>query len=308
MEVTEDKLVSAIRRLIQEESTKQNNRTVKQLVAEYWEVYARHLKSHRKIRGYLDRELIPHFGDLKLSELCAQRIERWFRNKSDEAPTSANRAYEVLRGMLNKGIHWGYLETNPANGIRKNRENKRKRYLSRSELTRLLQYLSEHEPQSIETLIKLFLLTGIRHTPLRRLRWEQVCLLSGYIYLDNTKNGEDWRVPLSAYAAELLAKLPRSSVYVFPGRWPGSCLDLDKIWQRIRIRTRLDDVTVHDLRRTCGSILAQAQVSDRTIGEVLGQRSKEAVEHYAYITDEQPRNAVEIVSLAVKQVDTPGEC
>jgi hypothetical protein len=45
-------------------------------------------------------------------------------------------------------------------------------------------------------------------------------------------------------------------------------------WKRVRVQTSLDDVVVHDLRRTFGSIAGDAGFGDFEIAIVLNQRSR----------------------------------
>ena len=64
-------------------------------------------------------------------------------------------------------------------------------------------------------------------------------------------------------------------------------------WNRAREAAKLEDICLHDLRRTAGSWMAQAGVPLAWIQEVLGQQSPEVVKVYARLAEESSRAAVD---------------
>src|SRR5688500_15679207 len=86
-----------------------------------------------------------------------------------------------------------------------------------------------------------------------------------------TKNGKPFTVPLTDTAAALLRDLPRAlhSEYVFAGATRGRPLDPFGVWKRVRKRAGVDDVTLHDLRRSCGSMMDMAGVPTASIRAAL---------------------------------------
>lgn len=60
-------------------------------------------------------------------------------------------------------------------------------------------------------------------------------------------------VPLASGIVETLRRLPRAGFFVIPGRKPGQGrYDLRKPWKRIRKAAGIEDVNIHDIRRTFG--------------------------------------------------------
>ncbi len=99
-------------------------------------------------------------------------------------------------------------------------------------------------------------------------------------------------------------RLPRgTSPYVFPSpsdpEKPRG--DIKRTWARVRERAGLEDVRVHDLRRTVGAWMASAGASELVIGEVLGHSDPAATRVYARITDESAREALEGFAAAVQR-------
>ena len=72
--------------------------------------------------------------------------------------------------------------------------------------------------------------------------------------------------------------------------------DIKKPWERIRQAANLEDVTLHDLRRTCGSYLAQAGVPLHTIGAILGHKDEVVTKLYARLAQDDERKALEALA------------
>ena len=100
-----------------------------------------------------------------------------------------------------------------------------------------------------------------------------------------TEAGRSHVVPLSAPAVEALRDTPQMlgnpdllASPVAPGR---PLVNINQPWQRIRKRAELDDVRLHDLRRTAGSWLATTGSSLPLIGEVLNDSNSSTTQIYA---------------------------
>ena len=83
---------------------------------------------------------------------------------------------------------------------------------------------------------------------------------------------------------EILENLPRvqGNPYVLVGRVEGQGLvNFKDAWQRVRERSGLEDVTMHDLRRTAASWIAQLGYSEFVIRGFLGHSTKGVTGVYA---------------------------
>jgi integrase len=83
------------------------------------------------------------------------------------------------------------------------------------------------------------------------------------------------------------AKLEAVSEYVLDH--PGS---VRKSWETFREKHGLEDVTRHDLRRTWASLNAMSGVSMFDIAGVLGDSVETAIKHYAHLSPDHLRGAV----------------
>ena len=66
-----------------------------------------------------------------------------------------------------------------------------------------------------------------------------------------------------------------------------------KAFKRIIDRAGIEDLRIHDLRRTAGSLMAIQNVSPTIIGKALGHRSTQATAVYARLTQDPVRAALE---------------
>ena len=98
---------------------------------------------------------------------------------------------------------------NPARGIARYGETKRKRYLQGDELARLTAAIAGHRDKQAANIIRLLLLTGCRSGEALGARWDQFNLTNGVWTkpASTTKQKSEHVVPLSAAARQLLNEL-----------------------------------------------------------------------------------------------------
>jgi integrase len=93
--------------------------------------------------------------------------------------------------------------------------------------------------------------------------------------------------------------------YILPGRGPRGAsaeekaaapaplVNISKPWGRVRKAAGVEDVRLHDLRRTVGSWLAQAGNSLHLIGRVLNHTNQSTTAVYARFGEDSVRAALE---------------
>ena len=137
-------------------------------------------------------------------------------------PIVANRCVAVMSKMMSLAVRWRMRTDNPAKGIERNAETKRKRYLSAEELERLTAVLAAYPDQTVANIIRLLLMTGARSGEVFAMRWSDLEWGEGIWSKpgSTTKQKTDHVVPLSAPARQLLASLrkPRDDLR-FPRSW-----------------------------------------------------------------------------------------
>lgn len=254
----------------------------------------------RMLRLYV----LPALGRRKVSKIALRDVAD-LHHSLREKPVQANRVLALVSKMLNLAETWGLrtLHSNPCPRIGRFRENKRERFLTGAELSRLGAALAEVERDGAEypavvLAVRLLLLTGARRDEILTLRWEDVDLATGTLNLPDSKTGKK-SIPLGPAAVEVLAAAPRleGSPYVIPGRRSGGRLvGLQRPWARIRERAGLGDVRVHDLRHSFASVGVAANLGLPVLGAILGHSHPATTARYAHLDDDPRRAAAARIS------------
>lgn len=110
---------------------------------------------------------------------------------------TATRTVGLLGGILTYVVEAGIIETNPAHGIRKPKDNVRKRRLSEAEYRMLGGKLREAAKQekyaAIVDIVRYLALTGRRRSEMIGLKWTEADTDSSCFRLEDSKEGESIR-------------------------------------------------------------------------------------------------------------------
>lgn len=270
--------------------------TLIDLIALYKE---HHLPKKRSIRNDLGmiKNILSKWNNRKLSSITRKEIALLHATVGKTARYQANRVLALLRKMFNLAKIWGlYSGDNPATGIEKFREEKRERFIEEYELPRLFAAIAEEANIRVRRIILVALLTGVRRNEVFSMRWEDINFISKTWKISKTKNGQPHLLPLPAPVISMLSQLSRQSdnPFVFPSiKGEGHVVNIKRAWNRIRQRARLEDVRFHDLRRTCGSWMANQGIPLQVIGKVLNHSQISTTEIYARLILDPQRKALE---------------
>ncbi len=210
--------------------------------------------------------------------------------------TTANRIIAMSSSLF------GYAEElklfkgkNPAQGIKKFPENKRERFLQSDELPAFFNALSEETNTTLRDYFLISLLTGARRSNVQSMRWQDINFTRAEWRLDMTKNGTGQTITLSNEALEVLNdRQGCDPVFVFPGIGKSGHLEEPKkAWARLLERAGLENLRIHDLRRTLGSWQAKTGASMVIIGKSLNHQSHQTTQIYARLDLDPVRESVE---------------
>lgn len=254
--------------------------------------------------SFANVHILPCFGQQKLREISSRDIKR-FIDSLHHITTTANRCFALLSMIFKKAEDWEYLppKSNPCPGISKYKENKKQRFLNRSELARLEEALNQQEKEQRASYctvnaIRLLLYTGCRLSEILNLKWKDVHIKDHYVYLKDTKTGESAR-PLSQKAVDLLASLKpqEGNPYVFYGKVPGKSLAETKTaWKKVLKRAAIKDFTIHDLRHSFASFALKKGVDLYTVSKLLGHKNIATTTRYAHLELENLKKATNKVA------------
>ena len=269
---------------------------------EYLREYAvKRKRSWKSDQCYLKAHLVPFLGQLRLSEITRQHVERYTSRRVDDGVKKAtiNGELAVLRKMMYKAIDWGRLDKNP---VRKEdffqgEEQMKERVLTSEEQGRLLMA----SPTSLRPILITALNTGMRRGEILGLEWARVSLENRQIILEctNTKSKKRREIPINGDLFSLLASLKTTangSAYVFPNPFTGKPLkDAKSAFYRACKKAGIKGLRFHDLRHTFASRLSARGVDLNTIRELLGHGSIRMTQRYLHSNQALKRNAVESI-------------
>lgn len=267
----------------------------KEMFEEFMERYSKKTKKTWQEDKREINKFLSHWFKRQISSITKFEIQILMEKIRDENGLyQANRLFERIRAMYNKYIEWGWSGLNPCIGIKKFKERSRDRFLQPNELPRFFKAVNEESNVTVRDYILVLLLTGARKGNVLSMRWQDINLYSQKWRIPDTKNGEPITIPLSSQVIEILQNRKTGGEYVFPSALSnkGYFQDPKKAWKRILQRAQIEDLRIHDLRRTLGSWQVATGANLSIIGKSLGHKTHEATAIYARLNLDHVRASV----------------
>jgi len=302
-------------------------------VQDLWERYQSEKLPTKASRTQIDERsmwlkiILPRLAKHRVADVTYNDIDELHRDitRIRKTPVRANRVVEALRAAFNLAIRWHWRQDNPARGVQRNPEQKRERYLGKTEIMALARALNEHPEVTSANAIRLLMLTGARRGEVLNATWDMFDLDQGIWTKpsSHTKQRRVHRVPLSMPAVELLKSIRHQANgrYIFCGAEGKPLTDIKRSWasickkagfvERVPKRSRTGrpivdstgapilieqpNVRIHDLRHSFASILVSAGSSLSLIGQLLGHTQVQTTQRYAHLYDQPMRDAAEKV-------------
>ena len=279
-------------------------RTVRELFSDWHQELEKRLKHPNIPKRVFEKEIAPSIGHLTLDSVTPMDVRAIVRKvASSGRPAIANDALMYLKQLFNHSIKLGLLTYNPAAAFNVNDaggiEKSRDRALTVEELHQVFQVFRDNrECFSRDNYLAcaLLLVLGVRKTELTEAQWSEFDLkgrrwkLSG----ERSKSGAGIVIPIPPQAVVWLEELKIracGSPYIFPSRRSSKRPHMGKDTLNRAIaklfgkepgkkkqpENRMGDIaefTVHDLRRTCRSLLAAAGVPGHVAERCLNHKLK----------------------------------
>ena len=256
----------------------------------------------QRFRDYL----LPTLGSRKISTIKREMIGRVLSDMEahGKAGATVNNVRALASAIFGKAIEWSYLNENPVKGIKTRKAVKRDRFLQSNELPRFFAAVAEEPNRTLRDYLLLSLLTGARRANVLAMGWAELNLAESLWRIPRTKNGEPQNVTLSPEAVAILRErepnIKGGSAFVFPGEGKsGHLVEPKNGWKRILARAGIDDLRIHDLRRTLGSWQAKTGASLAIIGKSLNHKSQQTTAIYARLDLDPVRQSVNLATSAM---------
>lgn len=245
--------------------------------------------------GRIERHIIPLIGTRRVKDLTKTDINKVLKDimagktrvsvKTKKlrgkavvrgGAGTATRTVGLLGGIMTYAVEAGIIESNPAHGIRKPKDNVRKRRLSEAEyriLGRMLRDAANQEKYiTIVDIVRQLALTGCRRSEMIGLKWAEADTEASCLRLEDSKEGESIR-PIGLPVVEFLERRRTNGVgtYVFPGQGEDNAFgSFPSHWKHIVEDSSLSDITPHVLRHSFASIANDLGFTEVTIAALVG--------------------------------------
>ena len=268
--------------------------------------------------------LLPAFGALRLRQITAPRLSRYFVTECPLSPPSCRKLKSVLSGILNFAVSQGYLAENPCkNALCRRAPRQEAAVLTQSQAALLSAYLrADASPES--AVLFLLLHTGLRVGEALALQWQDVDFARGVLRICRTLSSAGSGCYLSepktrasircvCLSPEVLTALRAFRASMTAASVPGVPHDLifraksGGFLRRESVRRYLyraaDALSfprcpVHALRHTFASLMINSGVHLKAVSAILGHSSVSVTgDIYAHVFAEYQAAAASAVSL-----------
>lgn len=311
-------------------------------VAELLERWMAHLqdlgRSPATLYGYqryVDRELVPTIGGVRLSKLTAGHLDGVYSSlrRRGLAPATIRQMHAIVRAALHQALRWGLVSRNVASLASAPSQPQREQLPPTvDEVLALIDAAEATEPM-FGLYVRLVAATGMRRSEACGLRWSDIDLETGRLVVQRshlslpgsvgdqptktrsvrtvTLDPDTVRTLRSAWrAARQLARFAgvdddrRRAGYVFSydadgaRAWRGDTVTAR--WSRTRRAAGVQGVRLHDLRHWQATQLLDAGVPVPTVAARLGHADgTTTMKIYAHRTDRGDEQAAAVVGAAL---------
>jgi integrase len=252
--------------------------TIEAQVTLFIERYAKQQnRSWRQAHRILERLVLPEWRGRSIHDITKRNVIELAESIAQDRPVLANRTLSHVRTFFNWLVARDALKTNPCTGVvPPGKETRRERVLDDSEI-RALWAACNGVGTPFGVIAKLLLLTGQRRSEVACMPWSELDLGKAMWSLpgDRTKNGKPHTVPLSRQVVgiiEAISCVPSAPlVFGIQNSFGGQY----SVAKR-RIDERMPPIghwTLHDLRRTCATGMADIGIPPHIIEAVLNHIS-----------------------------------
>jgi integrase len=280
-------------------------------------------------RKRVEVQIRPALGTIRLDELDTHTIDSFYTKLTGEglSPRSVQLVHSVLRAVLQQGVDWDWLPSNPAVRAKRPRVEKVEKAALTPEQVAAI-YEATDEP-AVKAAIGLAATTGMRRGEVCGLKWSDIDTETGLItierawvtddhgqHLSTTKSRKKRTIPLGPFGEQVLATYERGlrGEWGELGEWvisydggdtPFSARTLTTDFARLAKGVGASG-TFHDLRHFAQSQLVAAGIDPVTAARRAGHTPEIMMGHYAHGTAEQDALAAEVVGgVLMKALENP---
>lgn len=260
-------------------------------------------KTKANYTAYL--RVFDHLRETKIRDLKHQEILKIHQNMAKH-PVMANHAVKTLATAISRLYKTLQItdQDNPARNIKLYPEFPRKRFLNDSEAPKIIAELEKmtakplYSAQAYALLMMIY--TGQRKSNVLAMDYSEIINREMWVIpAEKAKGKSDIAVPLNEYALKILETLagkknfPKSGpVFLYRGK---PMKEVRKTMKTVCNICGIEDLHVHDLRRSLGSWMLMNGVDIAVVSRTLGHKSIAVTEKvYAHLLPEKISNATRL--------------
>ena len=260
----------------------------------------------RHFSGKYLHEITPHLIEkFKSDRMQEIKITPKGKKKKSLKPATVNRHLACLKSLFNKAIAWNkFTGPNPVRGVKLFKENnQRLRFLEKEEINKLFSVCNKN----LRSIVTVAVYTGMRRGEILGLKWRDLDIKQGVIYLHNTKNGEKRELPINEQVKTALIQVRKhpQSEYIFCKQDGSNVGDIKKSFLTAIRKSGIKDFHFHDLRHTFASQLIMSGADLNTVRELLGHKSIQMTLRYSHLSANHKQRAVDILGRRIATVLPP---
>lgn len=279
------------------------------------------------------RPIRAHFGSLRPSELTTDYVRAYVkarraarRQRAHGKPgegvvemqgTVSDRSISIelanLRSALNRARKDGAIIDAPYIELPEGSAKPRRRALKRTEFARFMRALLHPSTSPhIRTFVMLGVLTGQRSKAIKGLKWDYVDYDEGVIRFTETdphaaSNKRIQDTPLTPNLAAYLLDVQEFALSEWVVEWKGAGVRSVKTgFKALLRRAALDDVRIHDLRRSAATIALNAGGDVGRIALLLNDDEAVVKRNYAHASPDLLLGVVKLIEAEVERASAPG--
>ena len=253
-------------------------------------LYKENCLKHTTLREYhsiLKKHLIPAFGDMDISTITTDDIQRFMNTKADMARKSIHEMQMLLSMILESAVEDDLLPRNPARSKRLKNPSRKvttRKALTLAELADIITHLPLLTEQRDRMMLALLIYTEMRRDEVLGLRWEDIDLARDLIHVRRgvTYNGNQPIIDTPKTAAGIRTiPLPTElrnhlhpeapNIYLVGGMdAPITEKTFIRMWQRIGRLIDLHGATPHVFRHTYMTFAQRARIPVKTLQSIGG--------------------------------------
>lgn len=173
-----------------------------------------------------------HFGHMILGTLKPSHIAQYLElRKTEGAPVGGNRERAVLGSICGWAMRFGWLESNPCHGVRRNRETPSRVYVT----DEAYRAAFDRASPALQDLLAVALLTGLRQTDLRIMT--KAAVTADGLELRQSKDGKlrliEWSEALKFFVRRAAERSQRAELFTSPRGRPWTLDGLQSAMRRL---------------------------------------------------------------------------